>query len=517
MPQVGSIRLTTLDTNFEELTIDGLRAALLKRELTATELVDRYLARIEAHNDAGAEIHAVVTVNPQARADAAARDEFLNVTGTLSGPLHGIPVLVKDQAETAGLRTTFGSILFAHYVPASDATVITRLKDAGAIVLAKTAMCDFGAGWFSSSSITGHTKNPYDPGRDSGGSSAGTAAGVAANFGLVGIGEDTGGSIRIPASYNNVFGLRVTPGLISRSGFSPLVHFQDTPGPIARTVSDLAQLLDSIVGHDPNDPLTATASAIPGTGRHARAIDSDLPFASWRVGVLETGFGADRNPDAAPVNRVMRRAIAHLEELGVPTTPGVKIDGLSSWIAETSVYAKQAKSDITRFLVSRPSSPVSSFMAIYDSKRFHPHNDLFHKIAAGPDTTDDDAEYLRLRRNQERFRRLLLNVFASREVDFLVYPTVQVIPPTREELAAGKYRSSSFPTNTVIASHAGLPALTIPVGFTEHGLPVGMELLGPPLAEGKMLQFAHACERSTRPRRRPELCRFIPTDAVGAG
>ena len=145
-------------------------------------------------------------------------------------------------------------------------------------------MCDFGMGWFSSSSVTDHTKNPYDCARESGGSSAGTAAGVAANFGLVGIGEDTGGSIRIPASFNNVFGLRVTTGLISRSGFSPLVHFQDTPGPIGRTVSDVARVLDCIVGYDPKDPFTAT-SAGTHAGRYARA--QSLSMFPWPVGGSE--------------------------------------------------------------------------------------------------------------------------------------------------------------------------------------------------------------------------------------
>ena len=236
-------------------------------EITAAELVDWYLARIEAHNLAGAELQAVVTVNPGAREEALARDEFLAAEGELCGPLHGVPVLVKDQAETAGLRTTFGSILFAEYVPEEDATVVAKLKDAGAVILAKTAMCDFAAGWFSSSSLTDHTKNPYAPERESGGSSAGTAAGVAANLGLVGIGEDTGGSIRIPAAYNNLFGLRVTTGLISRAGLSPLVHFQDTPAPVARTVTDLATTLDSIVGYDAKDPFTVTASAVHGYRR----------------------------------------------------------------------------------------------------------------------------------------------------------------------------------------------------------------------------------------------------------
>jgi Asp-tRNA(Asn)/Glu-tRNA(Gln) amidotransferase A subunit family amidase len=495
---------TELDRNFEELTIEEFHAGLRRGELTAAELVDWYLSRIQAHDRAGAEIQAVVTVNPLACEEAAARDEFLAAHGELFGPLHGVPVLVKDQAETAGLRTTFGSVLFEGYVPERDATIISKLKDAGAVILAKTSMCDFAAGWFSFSSVTDHTKNPYALERESGGSSAGTAAGVAANFGLVGIGEDTGGSIRIPASFNNLFGLRVTTGLISRAGFSPLVHFQDTPGPIGRTVSDVAKLLDSIVGYDPTDPFTVTASAAPSTGGYARALDVEVPLASWRIGVLETGFGSDANPDAEPVNRVVRTAISRLQALGVATTPSIDISELSEWIAGTSVYTIQSQADLGDFLAKRPGAPVSSFQEIYDSRRFHPLNDLFHDIAAGPDAVDDhDVEYLRRRLNQEHFRRLILNIFAAHEIDFLIYPTVQVIAPTREELAAEKYQALTFPTNTVIGSQAGLPALTIPVGFTTDGLPVGLELLGTPLAETSMLQFARAWEKSTQPRRAP--------------
>ena len=497
--------MTDPDAQYTELTIAALHDALLARVLSCVELVDWYLARIQTHDRNGARIQAVVTVNPLAREEAAARDAFLAAEGRLSGPLHGVPVLVKDQAETASLRTTFGSILFESYVPTSDATLVTKLKDAGAIILAKTAMCDFAAGWFSSSSITDHTKNPYAPERESGGSSAGTAAGVAANFGLVGIGEDTGGSIRIPASFNNLFGLRVTTGLISRSGFSPLVHFQDTPGPIGRTVADVAQLLDSIVGYDPSDPFTATAWPPTNAGGYARAAASEVPLGRWRVGVLETGFGPDTNPDAAPVNQTVRAAIACLEVLGVSVTPGLDIPALPDWIADTSVYVKQSKSDISAFLAQRPEAPASSFMEIYDSGRFHPLNDLFHGIADGPETVRGDVVYLERRLNQEHFRRLILNMFAANEIDFLVYPTVQVIPPTREELAAEKYQSLTFPTNTVIGSQAGLPALTMPVGFTSAGLPIGLELLGPPLAEAQMLQFARAWEQATGARSPPTL------------
>jgi amidase len=496
--------VTDLETWFEELTIDAFHLALRRGDLTAVELVDWYLARIEAHNKRGAEIQAVITVNPRVRDEAAAADDFFASTGRFLGTLHGVPVLVKDQAETAGLVTTFGSVLFQDYVPGSDATVVTKLKEAGACVLAKTTLCDFGMGWFSSSSLTGHTKNPYDCARESGGSSAGTAAGVAANFGLIGIGEDTGGSIRIPASFNNVFGLRVTTGLISRSGFSPLVHFQDTPGPIGRTVSDLARVLDCIVGYDEKDPFTAT-SAGTHAGSYARAITLDVPVASWRIGVLESGFGDDSDVDADPVNQVLRTAIAKLRELGVSTIPALEIEDLSHWITETSVYIKQTKSDITKFLESRPDAPVTNFKEIYESKQFHPLNDLFDLVAEGPDTVDGDAEYLRLRLNQQHLQRLILNIFAKHDIDFLVYPTVRVIPPTRIELIARKYSVLTFPTNTVIGSQAGLPSLTVPAGFTDDGLPVGMELLGTPLSEARMLQFASLCEKAFQARRVPAL------------
>jgi amidase len=221
------------------------------------------------------------------------------------------------------------------------------------------------------------------------------------------------------------------------------------------------------------------------------------------IGVLESGFDDGGNPDADPVNRAVRAAIVELREAGVSTTPALEIEDLAQWIAATSVYGRQSKIDITDFLANRPSAPVSSFMEIYTSEQFHPLNDLFHAVANGPETVDGDAEYLRLRLNQEHFRRLILNIFARHGIDFLVYPTVRVVPPTREELVAMKYRAATFPTNTVIGSQSGLPALTIPVGFTEDDLPVGMELLGAPLTETKMLQFAHWFEQSFRPRRPP--------------
>ncbi|MCI2422319.1 amidase [Saccharopolyspora sp. K220] len=490
-----------MTVDHHELTVTRFHASLLAKELTAEELTRWYLDRVKKHSEAGAELQAVVTVNDDALAEARALDARFAETGTLSGPLHGVPVLVKDQAETAGIRTTFGSKLFEDYVPDTDATVVAKLKQAGAVILAKASMCDFAAGWFSASSMTDHTKNPYDLTRDSGGSSAGSAVGVSANLALLGVAEDTGGSIRIPASFTNLFGLRVTTGLISRTGFSPLVHFQDTPGPVGRHVEDLAVLLEAIVGYDPADPFTAVNDPKREAGEYVAAVENAPDLSQWTVGVIDSAFGSDDVDDARLVNTVVREAIGALRGAGTTVQEGLAIDDLPRWIAVTSLYAKQSKSDIDGFLSTRPSTPVNSFREVYDSGVFHPLNDLFHDIAGAPVDAEEDPDYHRFRVNQEKFRRMILDLMARSRTDFLIYPTVQVVPPTRADLEAGRWTALTFPTNTVIASQTGLPAVTVPAGFTPAGLPVGLEVLGRPFSERDLLSFARAWERAARPRR----------------
>jgi amidase len=487
--------MTSTSTDLRELTVERLHEAFRAGTLTAVEVTRFYLDRIAA-----SKLNAIVTTNPHALRDAEELDRRW-AAGEATGPLHGVPVLVKDQAETAGIPTSFGCGVFTDYVPQTDATLVRRMRDAGAVILAKTTMCDFAAGWFSSSSRTGHTSNAYAAERDSGGSSAGTGAGTADNLGLIGVGEDTGGSIRIPSSFNNLFGLRVTTGLISRTGFSPLVHFQDTPGPMARTVADLARLLDVLVGYDPEDIYTVAAAASVVPHYHSVVAEA-ADRVDLRIGVLESGFGDDADERCAPVNTVVRAAIDALGGLGAALVGGLEFPGLSDAIAETSVYVKQSRSDITAFLATR-GGPASSFDEIYAQSGFHPENDLWHGISGGPADPSHDAEYLRLRLNQEYFRRRILAMFADNDLDVLVYPTVQVIPPTHQELADGLYSALSFPTNTVIGSQAGLPAMSVPVGFTDGGLPVGLEVLGKPFTEATLLRLAAAWEASADPRRAP--------------
>jgi amidase len=274
----------------EETTIAAIHAAYRAGEVTCADLVDCYLARIEAYDKQGPAINSIVTVNARAAEEARALDVAFARSRNFKGPLHGIPVVVKDQVETAGIMTTFGSVIADDYVPEKDATVIANLRAAGAIILAKTTLPDFATSWFAYSSKSGTTKNPYDLARDPGGSSSGTGAAVAANFATVGIGEDTGGSIRVPSSFNSLVGLKVTPGLISRTGMSPLVLFQDSAGPMCRTVSDVAALLEVLVGFDAEDPYTA-AAVIAGKVKYTAYLD-EAALKGATIGVVRQAFGA---------------------------------------------------------------------------------------------------------------------------------------------------------------------------------------------------------------------------------
>ncbi|WP_432518999.1 amidase [Kineococcus sp. SYSU DK006] len=508
-------------TGFEELTIARFHQLLRSGQVTSAELTAWYLQRIADLDQGGPRINALVTVNTAALAEAEELDAHFARTGQLVGPLHGVPVVVKDQAETAGIPTAFGCSLFADYVPERDATVITRLRAAGAVLLGKTAMCDFAAGWFSFSSRTGFTRNPYDLQRETGGSSAGTAAALAANLALVGVGEDTGGSIRLPASFTNLFGLRPTTGLVSRTGFSPLVHFQDTPGPMARTVTDAAVVLDVIAGWDAQDEYTALAAGHEHLGSFAadlQARESTAPqLSSWRVGVLEDAFG--QGPEHEHTNAVVRVAIERMRAEGVTVVDGLQLGNVQEWISGTSLYTTQSKQDLADFLAARPTAPAKSWEQIAAAGAFHPLTDLVVDIVAGPEDPMDEPDYLPRRLRQEQLRRRLSALMAAADVDVLIYPTVQVPAPTREELAAKRWTALTFPTNTVLASQSSLPAASVPVGFTPAGLPVGLEVLAPVMGEQRLLRFARAWERTAGARRAPQLAAADgePTTASSTG
>ena len=272
-----------------ETTIDDVHASLTSGEITCRELVELYLARIEAYDQRGPGLNAIQHVNARALEEADELDTAHEESGFV-GPLHCIPVLLKDQVETSDMPTTYGSAIFAEFVSGRDATIVTRMKQAGAIILAKTTMGEFASRYVGSE--FGMVRNAYDPMRNPSGSSAGTGAGIAANFGLVGIGEDTGGSIRGPAAVHSLVGLRPTLPLVSRFGMMPANPTNDTLGPITRTVADAAILLDVIAGYDANDPVTAySVGRVPASYREY--LDAD-GLAGARIGVIRRSMGPRR-------------------------------------------------------------------------------------------------------------------------------------------------------------------------------------------------------------------------------
>src|SRR5512146_2458458 len=427
----------------EEATIADIHRGFRDRSLTCRQLVQRYIDRIEAYDRKGAALNSIVTVNPGALAEADRLDDFLARTATLMGPLHGIPVVVKDQAETKGIVTTFGSIALDGYVPRHDATAIARLKEAGAIILAKSAMPDFATSWFGFSSKSGETKNPYALERDPGGSSSGTGAAVAANLAAVGIGEDTGGSIRVPASFNNLVGVRATPGLISRAGMSPLVVFQDTAGPMTRTVTDAAIMLDALAGYDPNDAYTSAFVIAGHMGSYTRHLDRD-GLRGARIGVLREAFGSETDPEAAQVNALVRAAIKRMEAAGAETVE-IGMPDVTERIVETSLYLLHSRHDIDQFLGARPELPYHTIGDIYAAKKYHPVLDLFDLIVQGPIHPTDDPEYFRKLAARDDFQRDVVNLLAQKGLNAMCFPCVQVLPPTKNEVKSGKWTTFGFP------------------------------------------------------------------------
>ena len=494
--------MITKDFPLEELKIDDMHALLRSGSLNVHDLTEAYLARIDAVDKSGPGLNSIITINPNALQEADRLDAEFAASGELTGPLHGVPVVVKDQVETKDMMTTFGSIAQDGYQPHDDATVIKKLKAAGAIILAKTALPDFASSWFGFCSKIGETKNPYVLSHDPGGSSSGTAAAVAANLALVGVGEDTGGSIRLPASFCNLVGVRVTPGLISRDGMSPLVVFQDTAGPMARTVKDAARLLDSMVGYDPKDEYT-TAAVIAGHKNTYVEVTEGASLRGTRLGVVRNAFGSDDDPAAAAVNRVMGEALEAARKAGAELID-VEIPDLMEHILETSLYLTHSRYDINTFLASRDNMPIKSLEEIRDKKCYDPHLDLLEAIFEGPEHPEDDPEYFRKLASSDKFQRLVVGIVAQNNLDGLVFPCTQILPPSKQAVRDGKHEVLSFPTNTLIASQAWLPSICLPAGFSEEGLPVGMELVVPPYHEPTLFRLGYAFEQATQYRKAPD-------------
>jgi Asp-tRNA(Asn)/Glu-tRNA(Gln) amidotransferase A subunit family amidase len=472
-----------------EATISELQSAMASGRLTSVQLTDAYLARVAAYDTAGPALNALIRVNPRARAEAAALDRERQA-GRTRGPLHGIPVILKDNYSTRDMPTSGGSLALANLQTRDDAFVVTRLREAGAIIIGKSNLHELASGITTISSLGGQTRNPYDPTRCPGGSSGGTAAAIAASFAAVGWGSDTCGSIRIPAAFNNLVGLRPTQGMTSRTGILPLSHTQDVIGPLARTVTDLAIALDVTVGTDAADSVTRRLAgrAIP---RFIDSLSRDA-FRGTRLGVLLNYFGADADRETLDT---VRAAIRSMRSLGAEVVD-VTVPGFDSLLVGTSVIDYETKWDLIDYLARTPDAPAKSLRDILDGGLFHESLEARFRIKDTL-TTRAGAGYLRALERQAALRARMITLLDSLHLDALVYPTMRMRPARIGEPQLG--------ATCQLSAHTGLPALSAPAGFTADGLPVGVELMGRPFTDARLVAMAYALEQAGTRRQAPSF------------
>ncbi|RMD43555.1 hypothetical protein DV735_g1514, partial [Chaetothyriales sp. CBS 134920] len=477
----------------DNLTIDRAHDGFINNEFTSRDLVQYYLDRIRSlngplpspsHNtsappgavQADSPLNAIISVSDTALDEADELDEYLSRFNRWKGPLHGIPVIVKDSIATAGIRTTFGSSRTAEYIPDQDATVIQNLKKQGAVILAKSTLPDWSASFFCTSSLSGTTGNPHDLRRDP---SSGTAAAIAADLAILGLDTDTDGTIGLSASSCSLIGLRPRPGMISRHGTSSLVLPQDTLGPICRTVRDAALMYGAMVGFDPQDTLTAYSTILPANGRNPTeffAIGlSSLDASSLRIGVVNS-----------------LKALDHLGNEGATIVP-MTIPHLQQWLITTQLHIYRSQSDLNKFFAKAEPPLNLAVASLHEGKTHHPTQDLFERVAKGPHPDHDPAYHLCLEKHAE-FRPLVMSKMREHNVDFLAFPTSKVPPPFTADVLAKRWNYQTFPTNTSLAAQTQLPSISIPVGGTEDGLPVGITLVASISDEKRLLEAAAAVE-----------------------
>lgn len=479
-----------------ELTIADIHQAYREGNYNSQQLVLAYTARIEQQNE---KINAISVMNPAALSIAKALDEEYERTGVLR-PLHGIPMIVKDNFNTKGLPTTAGSLALLDFIPDEDAFMVNKLVEAGAIIIAKSNMAEWAfSPMHTESSTFGTTRNAYNLDHVPAGSSGGTAAAVAANFVTIGLGTDTGNSIRGPSSHLALVGFRSTLGLTSRAGIVPLYLRNDVAGPMCRTVEDATRVFELIVGYDPDDELTKySAGKVPENYQQYLQKDG---LEGARIGILREL--SDDNPDNE-VKALFERAIQDMETLGAEMIDPVDIPGFSElrqnqWCAEfrkdvEAYLATYVKRDTMRTLediirvgtTSEYASGSLQYFAENSGRRRNPEIECL----------DPYTDELRI-----AFREAIELVMDDLDLDALVYPSWNHKPALIDSFRTG-YRGDN---SQIIAPHTGQPAFTVPMGFSDGMLPAGLQFLGRMYAEPTLIRLAYAYEQGTKHRKPPNL------------
>jgi Asp-tRNA(Asn)/Glu-tRNA(Gln) amidotransferase A subunit family amidase len=489
-PARGQARFDVMET-----TIARIHEAMSAGRLTSRQLAQMYLDRIAAYDDRGPSLNAISRVHPRALEIADSLDRIFAQTGRFVGPLHGIPVIVKDNYDTFDLPTTAGSRALLNSVPPDDAFMVGKVRAAGGIVIAKSAMAEWAFSPYETigSAQPGYTFNPYALNRVPAGSSGGTGAAVAANLGAVGLGTDTGNSIRGPSSHNALVGIRPSRGLTSRDGIIPLFLERDVGGPMTRTVEDAARMLDVLAGADPADSVTAASA-----GHIAETYTSFLDAGALRgarLGVVRS-LSNRRGHDPEVLQR-FEEAIAELRRLGATVIDSVSVGVLDS--VRVSLCSS-FRLDVEAYFASLgPAAPVRSLQTVVDSGWYNVTvgDRLEGRLDSG--NAGDPARCAEAAASVARFRAGLRHEFESRRLDALIYPT-WANPPR----LIGDLDSPHGDNSQSLAPPSGFPAITVPMGWVrDGGLPVGLQLLGVMWDEGRLIRLAYAWEQATKHRRPP--------------
>ncbi len=482
--------------HLEEATIAGIHAAFASSQLTCARLTRAYLDRIDAYNLKGPVLRAIITVNPRAMGTAAELDRAYAANRAGVGRLHCIPIVLKDNYDTADMPTSGGNLAMKNSQPAKDAFTVAKMRQAGALIIAKANLQELARGGISISSVAGQVRNPYDLTRTAGGSSGGTGAALAANLAAIGTGSDTGQSIRSPSSANNIVGVRPTRGLISRSGVIPASQTQDELGPIARTVTDAGILLGVMAGYDPSDPVTALGRGHQ-TQNYTNALRADA-LRGARIGVMTNMSGTE--PRHREVNAAMDALAARMQAAGAVVVRFAlpEYDRLAPNM-DTSVY--ESTSVMNRYFATLPpTAPIKDFAQLVATKTSAVQKTLEYELGIQDGTNSDVYKTRMLQR--ETLRIAVAKIFADLNLDAILYPHQRILVAP---LALGEQPER----NGVLSNGTGFPAVTFPAGFSPatasapQGVPIGAELLGLDFTEGKLLSYAYALEQAANPRRPP--------------
>jgi len=487
----------------EELSISELHERMQRQELTAEQLVTSYLRRIDEIDRAGPTLNSIIELNPDALDIARALDKEWQTSGS-RGPMHGIPVVLKANIDTADrMRTTAGSLALQDHIAKQDAFIVSRLRDAGAVILGKANLSEWAnfrsdhssSGW---SSVGGQTRNPYDPARNPCGSSSGSAVSVAANLTAVSIGTETDGSIVCPAGVNGVVGIKPSLGLISRSGIIPIAHSQDTAGPMGRNVRDAAILLGAMTGTDDEDPLSSNFDSPPTDFINNLTEDA---LRGKRIGVIRSFYGSGENPS---VEDILTASIVAIQQQGAVVIDDIVLETEGMGTAEGIVLNYEFKADLATYF-ERSGAPFKSLAEIID---FNSANaDRVMPIFGQNRMTDADRsgdlseqEYLDALQASKRISSTAIdNAMAEHKLDVLIAPTNG--PAWLTDHVNGDSFSIS---SSSYAAVSGYPSVTVPAGYVS-GLPVGLSFIGKMNTDKAVIEIAYAFEQATSIRQPPSF------------